>query len=137
MAELAEFNVGQVLSWSQVEAFHRSRNGIYQRGGDLCSLLTDFGKINPCYPDSAGADADTILYTGAGRRGDQKLDVYNRAMMEAMRSRKSVPLFCKIRVNHWEYLGLWMVEGAEFVLEQSRDRMVWQFTLKRDPGTQV
>ncbi|MBC7911904.1 MAG: hypothetical protein H7Y30_15460, partial [Pyrinomonadaceae bacterium] len=39
------------LSWAEVNRTHRIRNGVYQRRGRLVSLLTDFGRINPCYPD--------------------------------------------------------------------------------------
>ena len=61
---------GQIISWSEVSQVHKIRNGIYQRNGKLISLLTDFGRINPCYPDAHGRTADTIFYTGNGRRGD-------------------------------------------------------------------
>src|ERR1700709_82085 len=76
--DLAE---GAIYSWTEVSATHRIRNGIYQRAGCLISLLTDFGRINPCYPDVHGHNRKTIFYTGAGRRRDQKLDAKNRAML--------------------------------------------------------
>ena len=67
-------DVGRIFTWSEVGAKHRVRHGIYQRKGELISLLTDFGRINPCYPDFHGESNNVIHYTGNGRRGDQKLD---------------------------------------------------------------
>ncbi|HEY0658368.1 MAG TPA: hypothetical protein VGD05_07835, partial [Pyrinomonadaceae bacterium] len=77
--KLSKLAVGWILSWNEVSEIHKIRNGIYQRNGQVISLLTDFGLINRCYPDITGETADTIFYTGAGRRGDQKLDSFNQA----------------------------------------------------------
>ncbi len=124
--------IGEVIPWSAVAAVHRSRNGIYQKNGRLISLLTDFGRINPCYPDFHGDSTDVIHYTGSGRRGDQKLDAANQALHSAIDSGHSVPLFNKLDVNQWEYLGQWHVTHAAYVLDETRERMVWKFTLRRD-----
>lgn len=110
---------------------HRSRNGIYQKDGRLVSLLTDFGRINPCYPDFHGDTRDTVHYTGSGRRGDQKLDSANRALIAAIDTGHSVPLFNKLGVNRWEYLGLWQVTDGRYIYDEQRERMVWKFTLVR------
>src|SRR5947199_585452 len=74
----------EILSWEEVSRTHRVRNGVYQQGGRLISLLTDFGRINPCYPDRAADTEDTIYYTGNGRRGDQYLNPGNRALLAAI-----------------------------------------------------
>jgi hypothetical protein len=88
---------GEILSWAEVQRTHRIRNGVYQRAGRLISLLTDFGRINPCYPDAhADISGETILYTGAGRRGDQHLTPPNRALLSAIESGHHVPLFNKL-----------------------------------------
>ena len=120
-----------ILAWSEVSKIHRSRNGIYQKNGRLISLLTDFGKINPCYPDFHGDTKNTIHYTGSGRRGDQKLDAANRALVDAIASGHAVPLFNKLGVNRWEFLGNWLVTSADYVFDESRTRMVWKFTLQQ------
>jgi hypothetical protein len=39
---------GEVLTWAEVSRTHRIRSGVHQRGGRLVSLLTDFGRIDPC-----------------------------------------------------------------------------------------
>jgi len=122
---------GDVFSWNEVNEIHKTRYGIYQRGGRLISLLTDFGRINPCYPDFHGDTQDTIFYTGAGRRGDQKLDSFNRAMFAAIESKHFVPLFNKLSVGRWQFLGFWRVAGGEYIYNETQARMVWQFTLKR------
>jgi hypothetical protein len=114
-----------------VSAVHKIRNGIYQRDGHLISLLTDFGRINPCYPDTHGAAPDTIIYTGNGRRGDQKLDPQNRALLDAVTSGIIVPLFNKLSVNRWEFTGHWRVIDGVYVFDEVRDRIVWRFTLQR------
>ncbi len=124
-------DIGRILSWNEVAEIHKIRNGIYQRKGKLISLLTDFGKINPCYPDFHGDSLETIFYTGAGRRGDQKLDVYNQAMLDAVKTQVAVPLFCKIKVNQWKFLGFWQVVDADFVFEEQNKRNVWSFVLKK------
>jgi hypothetical protein len=131
MIEFNEENTGEIFTWKEINQIHRSYNGIYQRRGKLISLLTDFGKINPCYPDFEGDDPDTIFYTGAGRRGDQKLDVKNQAMHTAIKTQRSFPLFCKIAVDQWKFMGSWRVIDAEYIYEEKNQRNVWSFVLKK------
>ncbi|MCA1590272.1 MAG: YDG/SRA domain-containing protein [Acidobacteria bacterium] len=121
---------GQRMTWAEVSKIHKIRNGIYHRNGLLISLLTDFGRINPCYPDHHGEGGDTILYTGSGRRGDQKLNAANRAMLDAIDSCNIVPLFNKLSIGVWEFTGLWLVTEGKFVFDESRNRMIWNFTLR-------
>ncbi len=123
--------IGDIYSWDEISEIHRVRNGIYQRNGNLISLLTDFGKINPCYPDSSGATDDTIFYTGAGRRGDQKLDSFNSAMFNAIETKHAVPLFNKLAVGRWQFLGFWRVAEGIYIFDEEQKRMIWKFTLKR------
>jgi hypothetical protein len=126
-----KLNVGYILSWSEVSEVHRVRDGIYQRNGQLISLLTDFGRINPCYPDFHGDTRDTIFYTGSGRRGDQKLDAPNRALAKAIETGVEVPLFNKHSPGRWEFMGLWQVVDSNYVFDEGQKRMVWKFTLRR------
>src|SRR6476660_4024430 len=109
ITDLYTIPVGAVFTWSEVSEIHKIRNGIYQRNGRLISLLTDFGRINPCYPDHHGETHDVIFYTGYGRRGDQKLDAPNRALLNAIDSGHSVPLFNKLAVGKWEFVGMFSV----------------------------
>lgn len=131
MLDFNELAPGDVLSWNDVSEVHRIRNGIYQRNGRLISLLTDFGRINPCYPDFHGETHDTIFYTGSGRRGDQKLDAANRALLNAIKSKLSVPLFNKLGVGRWEFTGFRQVMDGKYVYDEGRGRMIWRFTLVR------
>lgn len=117
------------LTWAEVSRVHKVRNGIYQRSGKLISLLTDFGKINECYPDFHGETEDMIFYTGAGRRGDQQLNSSNRAMFDAIETKHAVPLFNKQRVGGWEFLGFWTVEEGEYIYDEAAKRMIWKFKL--------
>jgi hypothetical protein len=126
----SEEQVGNVYSWAEVSQLHRIRNGIYQRNGRLISLLTDFGRINPCYPDVHGESIDTIVYTGNGRRGDQKLDSQNRALLDAIASETSVPLFNKLAPGKWVFMGYWRVTDGKYIFDSNQDRMVWKFTLQ-------
>lgn len=121
---------GVVLGWKEVSKVHKTRNGIYQRRGHLISLLTDFGKINPCYPDTYKGK-NKIIYTGAGRRGNQKLDCFNQALLNAVKSGHAVPLFCKLSVGRWKFLGLWKVIRADYVFDNEQRRMIWQFLLEK------
>lgn len=121
-----------ILSWAEVQRTHRIRNGVYQRGGRLVSLLTDFGRLNPCYPDRhAGDDADTIEYVGQGRRGDQRLTPANRALLDAIEGGHAVPLFNKLAVGRWQLLGYWRVAAARHEFDQTENRMLWRFTLRK------
>ena len=129
-SELDEIEKGDVIGWSSVNKIHRSRNGIYQKRGRLVSLLTDLGRISPWYPDYKTAEDTLILYTGSGRRGDQKRDLCNRSLIDATRSKEPVPLFCKLDVNRWQYLGYWIVADAQYVHQPDQKRMIWQFSLK-------
>ena len=122
---------GDVLTWAEVSDIHRVRNGIYHRNGRLISLLTDFGRINPCYPDFHGDTTDIIHYTGAGRRGDQKLDAANSALLNAITSEHPVPLFNKLSAGEWEFMGFWQVSDGKYVFDEKQNRMLWKFTLTR------
>jgi 5-methylcytosine-specific restriction protein A len=124
-------DIGGIFTWDEVSEVHKVRNGIYQRNEELISLLTDFGKINPCYPDFHGDTTDIIHYTGAGRRGDQPLSPPNRALLKAIETGVSVPLFNKLSVGRWEFTGYWQVTDSAYIFDESMDRMVWKFTLKR------
>ena len=121
---------GTIFSWDEVSEIHKIRNGIYQRKGHLISLLTDFGRINPCYPDASGETAETIFYTGAGRRGDQRLDSFNRAMFNAIESKHAVPLFNKLKVGRWQFMGFWRVAEGKYIFDEAQKRMIWKFTLQ-------
>jgi hypothetical protein len=121
---------GDIFSWEEVSAVHPVRNGIYHRSGKLISLLTDFGRINPCYPDFHGATEDTIHYTGSGRRGDQKLDAANQALLDATKTEVPVPLFNKLAVGRWEFQGFWNVIDGQYIFDEKQNRMLWKFTLK-------
>ena len=129
---ISEMRSGAILSWAEVSEIHKVRNGIYHRDGRLISLLTDFGQINPCYPDHHGETQDTILYTGNGRRGDQKLDPSNRALLDAIDKKLIVPLFNKLSVGQWEFNGYWRVTDAVYIFDENQSRMTWKFTLKRN-----
>lgn len=122
---------GEIITWSEVSQIHKIRNGISHRSGRLISLLTDFGRINPCYPDRHGDTRDTILYTGSGRRGDQRLDPANRALLAAIEQKTIVPLFNKLAVGRWEFTGFWHVTDARYIFDENQNRMVWKFTLER------
>ncbi len=122
---------GEIFTWATVSEIHRVRNGIYHRNGQLISLLTDFGRINPCYPDLHGDTTETILYTGSGRRGDQKLDAANRSLLDAVEAGHSVPLFNKLGVGRWEFTGFWSISAGEYIFDENQNRMLWKFTLKK------
>ena len=122
---------GAIVPWAVVSEIHRTRRGIYQSGGRLVSLLTDFGRINPCYPDFHGSTERTIFYTGSGRRGDQKLDIANRALLDSIGTENAVPLFNKLSVGRWEFLGFWRVEQGNYIFDEEQKRMVWKFTLQK------
>ena len=122
---------GEVFTWAEVSEIHRVRNGIYHRNGELISLLTDFGRINPCYPDFHGQTTNEIHYTGFGRRGDQKLNASNQALLSAIDSGHAVPLFNKLSVGRWEYQGMWRVVAGVYVFDEKQNRMLWKFTLNR------
>jgi len=130
MSDLA-WTTGTILTWAEVNSVHKIRNGIYERNGRLISLLTDFGRINPCYPDTHGNTSETILYTGNGRRGDQKLDSQNQALLHAVQAGISVPLFNKLAPGCWEFMGMWNIVDGKYQYEDSQKRMVWRFTLER------
>ena len=133
---MPESAAGEILSWDEVSRTHAIRKGVYQRGGRLVSLLTDFGRINPCYPDRPVGDTGAIHYTGEGRRGDQLLTPGNRALLAAIESGHSVPLFNKLAAGCWQHLGFWRVVAGEQRFDTGENRMLWWFTLKRtqSPG---
>ena len=120
-----------VLTWEEVSRTHRVRNGVYHRDERLVSLLTDFGRLNPCYPDVLSEDGESIAYTGEGRHGDQHLSPGNRALLSAVESGHAVPLFNKLGPGRWQLTGRWRVASAEHRFDEREQRMLWRFTLKR------
>lgn len=125
----ALFQRGNLYSWAEVSKVHRVRMGIYQKNGYLISLLTDFGRINPCYPDALDAAGNQIYYTGNGKRGDQGLTPANRALFAAIEIKHAVPLFNKLAVGQWRFEGFWQVESGKYIFDETRERMIWQFLL--------
>jgi hypothetical protein len=123
-----------VLTWEEVSRTHRVRNGVYHRGGRLVSLLTDFGRINPCYPDALSGDGESIVYTGEGRHGDQHLSPGNRALLSAAETGHAVPLFNKLGTGRWQLTGHWRIASAEHRFDEREQRMLWRFTLRRVRG---
>jgi hypothetical protein len=121
----------RILTWAEVSRTHRIQQGVYQRNGRLISLLTDFGRINPCYPDRQNETGNRIYYTGQGRRGDQHLSPGNRALLAAIESGHSVPLFNKLAVGCWQHMGFWRVIEASHIFNEQENRMLWLFTLER------
>ena len=120
-----------VLTWEEVSRTHRVRNGVYHRGERLVSLLTDFGRLNPCYPDALSADGESIVYTGEGRHGDQHLSPGNRALLAAVESGHAVPLFNKLGTGRWQLTGHWRVASAEHRFDEQEQRMLWRFKLQK------
>ena len=132
MPNKIEFIIGEIYSWADVSRIHRTRCGIYQKNEKLISLLTDFGRINPCYPDEYGDKTEnTIYYTGNGRHGDQPLNPQNRALFAAIETKHAVPLFNKLAVGRWQFTGFWKVVAGEYIFDENQKRMIWQFTLER------
>lgn len=127
----ASFERGNIYSWQEISAIHRTRSGIYHKNEFLISLLTDFGSFNPCYPDKLDETGERIFYTGNGRRGDQGLTPMNRALLGAIKTKHAVPLFNKLKVGAWRFEGLWTVESGEYIFDKNRDRMIWQFVLHK------
>jgi len=126
-----ELDFHPFLTWAEVSRTHRIQQGVYQRNGRLISLLTDFGRINPCYPDRQNETGNRIYYTGQGRRGDQHLSPGNRALLAAIESGHSVPLFNKLAVGRWQHMGFWRVVEAAHVFNEEENRMLWLFTLEK------
>jgi hypothetical protein len=124
----------EILSWAEVNRTHRIQSGVYHRNGRLVSLLTDFGRINPCYPDRPHESGNRIYYTGEGRRGDQHLSPGNRALLSAIESRHGVPLFNKLAVGRWQHMGFWRVVEGRQIFDEQENRMLWWFTLERING---
>ncbi len=128
---MPRFVFGNILSLAEVNRMHPVRHGVYQRHGRIISLLTDFGRINPCYPDRQTESGDTIYYTGEGRRGDQHLTPGNRALLAAIESGHPVPLFNKLAPGRWQHTGFWRVVEGHHRFDPKENRMLWQFTLKK------
>lgn len=125
-------NTETELTWAEVHQTHRVRHGVYQRGGRLVSLLTDLGQINTCYPDYFADDLRRVLlYTGEGRRGDQGLSPGNRALLAAIESGHTVPLFNKLAPGRWQHLGHWRVTAGEHRFDTAEQRMLWRFRLEK------
>lgn len=122
---------GRILSWAEVNRTHRIQSGVYHRNGRLVSLLTDFGRINPCYPDRQDESGSYIYYTGDGRRGDQYLNPGNRALLSAIETGHAVPLFNKLAVGRWQHMGYWRVRAGRQIYNEEEQRMLWLFTLEK------
>ena len=52
-------------------------------------------------------------------------------MFNAIETKHAVPLFNKLRVGRWEFLGFWRVEEGKYIFDEVQNRMVWKFTLRK------
>jgi len=50
-------------------------------------------------------------------------------MFNAVESKHAVPLFNKLSVGHWNFLGFWKVIEGKYIYNETQKRMVWKFTL--------
>ena len=48
-----------------------------------------------------------------------------------MESRHAVPLFNKLGVGRWQHMGFWRVTSARQRFDETEQRMLWEFTLKK------
>ena len=132
MSDGFNYRIGEIYTWAEVFEFHRTRCGIYQKNEKLISLLTDFGRINPCYPDKFSDESkNRIQYSGNGRRGDQPLSPPNRALLAAIETTHAVTLFKTLAVAQSQLTGFWRLSSGEYVFDEPQKRMIWQFTLER------
>jgi len=53
-------------------------------------------------------------------------------MIDAIARKHTIPLFNKLAVNRWEFLGYWRVTASAYIFDEIRERMTWKFTLERD-----
>jgi hypothetical protein len=52
-------------------------------------------------------------------------------MFNAVELKHAVPLFNKLKVGRWQFLGFWKVSEGKYIFDERQDRMVWLFTLRR------
>lgn len=57
-------------------------------------------------------------------------------MLDARAIAHAVPLFNKLGVNRWQYLGVWIVTDGNYVFDEVRERMVWKFVLQKSASDQ-
>jgi len=91
--------------------------------------VTDFGRKNQGNPDFNGQMPEIIHYTGNGRLGDQNLEAFNRALLDAVATDITVPLFNKLSPGRWQFTGHWRVADGFYIFDENQSRMVWKFTL--------
>jgi len=53
-------------------------------------------------------------------------------MFNAVESKHAVPLFNKLSVGRWQFLGFWLVEEGKYIFDEVQNRMIWKFTLRKD-----
>ncbi len=107
------------LRWAEVLARHKTRRGIGRE-----SLLVDRGESgyeNRFLPDGR------IRYMGEGR-GHQGPTPGNLRLLEAQRTGRPFRVFLREGPDSWVDLGLFQVEGSEYVL--FGERWVYWFTLR-------
>ena len=54
-----------------------------------------------------------------------------RALLDAVDSKVAVPLFNKLAVGRWEFTGFWRICEGKYIYDETRESMVWKFTLRR------
>jgi hypothetical protein len=52
-------------------------------------------------------------------------------MFNAAKSGHGVPLFNKLKVGQWQFMGFWRVSDGRYVFDEAQKRMIWRFRLER------
>jgi hypothetical protein len=132
-------NIGQVYTWEELGAAFGFKPSLFQVGGGMISRPEKNALLLITHPGGARSfdyedrwDGDTLIYTGRGKTGDQRLEGPNRDVAE---NRKRLIVLEAAEARQLRYLGeatcleSWVARAADF---QGNQRDVWKFRLGFD-----
>lgn len=123
-------SVGQIYTFDELKSITNcpTIRGIrYRNGSPELSVITSLNEAiatsqyNP-YKDRF--ENGRLFYTGEGQKGDQKLTAGNLKLYEAQISSHPVHVFQKLKVDHYMFLGVFVVVGHHIEKQPDADQNV-------------
>ena len=125
--------------WYESKREVRSVYGEYRKGiligGIVPAIIFNYvGARRVHYGDRLDYRDGSIDYVGEGKRGDQKLNPRNKALVDASESQSRIRVFLDcgdlFKPKRLLFAGLWSVSKCEYSFDEDEQRKVFRFRLE-------
>ena len=138
-AVVPSLDVGRVYTWNELGTAFGFAPSLFQVGGGMLSRPEQNALLLITHPGGARSfdyedrwEGDTLVYTGRGKKGDQRLEGPNRDVAE---NRKRLLVLEAVASRQLRYLGeatcvdSWPARSPD---SEGHERNVWKFRLRFD-----